>query len=184
MFDRDALLAAVDLRARRRPPWSSVWRRKVPDVAPAPAHSMPDRLHPSRQHLHQPRAANVGAATVAVMAERPSTSSSRRPGRYTRDAMTTSPIVPATVSNQTTGIPHVDARHLGRCPRQVVVTRRTRPLHRRLRRLWTPGGQAMQRWLNSRGLPHDVLVENRIGADVGPTHCRPGRRRPNAAIEA
>jgi len=36
-------------------------------------------------------------------------------------------------------------------------------------RLWRPEGRGLRRWLtNVRGLPRDVLVENRIGADLGP----------------
>ena len=36
-------------------------------------------------------------------------------------------------------------------------------------RLWRPEGRGMRRWLMAeRGLPHDVLVVNRVGADVGP----------------
>lgn len=36
-------------------------------------------------------------------------------------------------------------------------------------RLWKPEGRGLRRWLtNIRGLPDDVLVENRIGADLGP----------------
>jgi DNA primase len=36
-------------------------------------------------------------------------------------------------------------------------------------RLWKPEGRRMRQWLiESRGLPRDVLVENRIGADLGP----------------
>lgn len=36
-------------------------------------------------------------------------------------------------------------------------------------RLWRPEGRGMRRWLTTmRGLPRDVLVENRVGADLGP----------------
>lgn len=35
--------------------------------------------------------------------------------------------------------------------------------------LWRPEGVRLQRWLcDSRGLPRDVLVRNRVGADLGP----------------
>ncbi len=40
-------------------------------------------------------------------------------------------------------------------------------------RLWKPDGRSIRRWLTDvRGLPSDVLAENRIGADLGP------RRQP------
>jgi hypothetical protein len=41
--------------------------------------------------------------------------------------------------------------------------------------LWGPGGRRMRRWLMAeRGLPRDVLVKNRVGADLGPrTQARP-----------
>ncbi len=36
-------------------------------------------------------------------------------------------------------------------------------------RLWKPEGRGMRRWLtNMRGIPRDVLMENRVGADLGP----------------
>lgn len=36
-------------------------------------------------------------------------------------------------------------------------------------RLWKPEGRAMRHWLTDiRGLPRDILVQNRIGADLGP----------------
>ena len=36
-------------------------------------------------------------------------------------------------------------------------------------RLWRPEGRGMRRWLTiMRGLPRDVLIENRVGADLGP----------------
>ena len=36
-------------------------------------------------------------------------------------------------------------------------------------RLWKPEGRAIRRWLtNARGIPADLLEENRIGADLGP----------------
>lgn len=35
-------------------------------------------------------------------------------------------------------------------------------------RLWKPEGRAIRRWLtHTRGVPADVLIENRIGADIG-----------------
>ncbi|KAA0235928.1 MAG: toprim domain-containing protein [Actinobacteria bacterium] len=41
-------------------------------------------------------------------------------------------------------------------------------------RLWKPEGRAMRYWLTDvRGLPCDVLIENRIGADVGRSQDRP-----------
>lgn len=43
-------------------------------------------------------------------------------------------------------------------------------------RLWTPEGSALRRWLtNARGLPEQVLARNRVGADLG----KRAQPRPN-----
>lgn len=48
-------------------------------------------------------------------------------------------------------------------------------------RLWRRDGSALRRWLtDTRGLPPDVLVENRVGADLGPG----AQRRPEGMPRA
>lgn len=48
--------------------------------------------------------------------------------------------------------------------------------------LWKPDGRRMRRWLtNIRGLPRDVLIENRVGADLGPRVQRRPDGMPRAA---
>jgi hypothetical protein len=49
-------------------------------------------------------------------------------------------------------------------------------------RLWQPSGRAIRRWLtDARGIPPDVLQANRIGADLGPRAQRRPDGMPRAA---
>lgn len=49
-------------------------------------------------------------------------------------------------------------------------------------RLWTPEARELRRWLtNTRGLPRDVLTRNRVGADLGPRKQQRPDGMPRAA---
>ena len=176
MFDRDALLAAVDLRALaddllgppsgggRSPMWPCPSAQHAQTGRTPPVSIFTSRRGEQRWRCHG--CGDGGTAIDLVLAVR---------GGTPRDAMTY-------LADRSGHREQPDDWHP---PRRAAPPRTLPPAGCRdpeglaryiddcATRLWTPGGQAMQRWLtNSRGLPHDVLVENRIGADVGP-HAQP-----------
>lgn len=172
MYDRDALLAAVDLRELaddllgpgKGTGRTAMWR------CPSEQHSQTGRTPPvsvftSRRGDQRWRCHGCGEGGTAidlVLACR---------GGNPRDAMTylaeraghreqpdewqpsprrvTTPSLPPAGCRDPEGLD----RYVNECAE----------------RLWKPEGRGMQRWLtNTRGLPRDVLIENRVGADPGP----------------
>ncbi len=191
MYDRDALLAATDLRALadellgphvgsdQHPMWS----------CPSPTHAQTGRTPPvsvftsrwdeERWHCHG--CGDGGTAIDLLMRAR---------GFGAREALDE-------LSNRT-GIRPEPSDHspgLARPPSRFVKEIIDRRLHARTEssagpahlaaleayvaacanELWTPAGTPARRWLNERrGLPEAVLRANRIGADLG----NPGLPRP------
>lgn len=176
LLDRDRIVEATDLAAladellgpRRGTSRSPTW------ACPSPQHAQTGRTPPvsvfrarsgeERWHCH---GCGIGGSAVdLVMAAR---------GVTVREA------IEELGSRMGVREPYVS---VGRPPRAPVPVRVASPAQAEgdleglatyvdecARRLWRPDGRAVLRWLTeSRGLPEDVLRQNRIGAD-------PGRRR-------
>lgn len=175
MFDREAIIAAIDLvtladellgpgrGSRRSPTWP----------CPNPAHSQTGRSPPvsvftgrtGEQRFHCHGCGIGGTAVDLVMWVR---------GVAARDAL-------EELADRT-GVPPVDRGALPRVRRRPVAPDRrssvapyaaARPVLDRYVTecadvLWTTDGEPVRRWLTDvRGLPEDVLRVNRIGADLG-----------------
>ncbi|MGQ0823764.1 MAG: toprim domain-containing protein [Actinomycetota bacterium] len=172
MYDRDALLAAVDLRALaddllgparasgRARMWSCPNSRHAQTGRTPPVGIFTSRRGEQRWRCHG--CGDGGTAIDLVLACR---------GGTAREAMT--------YLAERAG--HRERTDNWRPPPRVARTRSLPPtacidcdgLDRYVlecaARLWTPEGRAMRGWLtNDRGLPRGVLIENRVGADLGP----------------
>lgn len=172
MYDRDALLAAVDLRAladnllgpARTTGRSRMW------PCPNSGHAQTGRTPPvsiftSRRGDQRWRCHGCGDGGTAidlVLACR---------GGSPRDAMSylaeraghreqPDDWQPARRPRRPRSLPPAGCRDPEGLDRYV---------HECAERLWKPEGSALRRWLtNIRALPRDVLIENRVGADLGP----------------
>lgn len=171
MYDRDALLAAVDLRALadellgpptgggRSPMWPCPSAQHAQTGRTPPVSIFASRRGEQRWRCHG--CGDGGTAIDLVLACH---------GGTPRDAMTylaeraghreqpddwrpTRRPAPRTLPPAGCRDPEALDRYVNECAEQ----------------LWRPDGQAMRRWLtNIRGLPRNVLIENRVGADLGP----------------
>ena len=172
MYDRDALLAAVDLRALaddllghpsgggRSPMWPCPNTQHAQSGRTPPVSIFTSRRGEQRWRCHG--CGDGGTAIDLVLAVR---------GCTPRDAMTylaeraghreqpedwhptPRPAVQRTLPPAGCRDPEGLDRYVNECAE----------------RLWTPQARGWRRWLtNIRGLPSDVLVENRVGADFGP----------------
>lgn len=172
MYDRDALLAAVDLRALaddllghrsgggRSPMWPCPNTQHAQSGRTPPVSIFTSRRGEQRWRCHG--CGDGGTAIDLVLAVRSCTP---------RDAMTylaeraghreqpedwhptSRPAPPRTPPPAGCRDPEGLDRYVDECAQ----------------RLWTPQARGWRRWLtNTRGLPRDVLVENRVGADFGP----------------
>lgn len=171
MYDRDALLAAVDLRALADdllgPAGTSGRARMWP--CPSSQHAQTGRTPPvsvftSRRGEQRWRCHGCGEGGTAidlVLACR---------GGTPRDAMTYLADLaghreqpdwrPVRSPARTRSLPPAGCRDPEGLDRYVQDC---------AERLWKPEGRGLRRWLtDARGLPRDVLVENRVGADLGP----------------
>ncbi|MGH9243525.1 MAG: toprim domain-containing protein [Acidimicrobiales bacterium] len=172
MYDRDALLAAVDLRALADdllgPARTSGRARMWP--CPNSQHAQTGRTPPvsiftSRRGDQRWRCHGCGDGGTAidlVLACR---------GGTPRDAMTylaeragqreqPDDWRPARRPARTRSLPPAGCRDREGLARYV---------HECADWLWKPEGRALRRWLTDvRGLPRDVLIKNHIGADLGP----------------
>ena len=172
MYDRDALLAAVDLReladdllgpadtnghARM---WPCPNRNHQQTGRTPPVSIFTSRRGDQRWRCHG--CGDGGTAIDLVLACR---------GGNARDAMT--------FLAEHSG--HREQSNEWRRPNRPAIPRPTPPSGCRdqngldryvdqcAERLWKPEGRRMRRWLTeARRLPRDVLVENRVGADLGP----------------
>ena len=178
MYDRDALLAAVDLRALADdllgPAGTDGRARMWP--CPNPNHAQTGRTPPVsifRSHRGDQRwrchgCGEGGTAIDLAMAVR---------GGSARDAMSylaeraghreqPNDWVPARRPSSPRSLPPAGCRdpEVLNCYVDECADR-----------LWRPDGGNLLRWLTDhRGLPEDVLARNRIGADLGPpTQSRP-----------
>jgi hypothetical protein len=179
MYDRDALLAAVDLRALADdllgPARTSGRTRMWP--CPNSQHAQTGRTPPvsiftSRRGDQRWRCHGCGDGGTAidlVLACR---------GGSPRDALTylaesagqreqLDNWRPARRPERAQSLPPVGCRDPEGLGRYV---------HECAERLWKPEGRALRRWLmNIRRLPRDVLLKNHVGADLGPR----AQARPN-----
>ena len=172
MYDRDALLAAVDLRqladqllgphagTARSPTWR----------CPNPHHSQTGRTPPvsvftSRRGEQRWRCHGCGEGGTAidlVLHAR---------GGSIREALG---YLAVKVGHNDIGADgHPRARRPAPVARQRLGCRDSAGLQRYVdecaTRLWQPSGRAIRRWLtDTRGIPADVLQANQIGADLGP----------------
>jgi hypothetical protein len=185
MYDRDALLAAVDLRELadellgpagtngRARMWPCPNRQHTQTGRTPPVSIFTSRRGDQRWRCHG--CGEGGTAIDLVVACR---------GDTARDAMTfladraghrelsdewRRPVRPARVRS----IPPSGCRDQEGLDRYVDQC---------AERLWKPEGRRMRQWLiGARGLPRDVLVENRIGADLGPRAQQRPDGMPRAA---
>ncbi len=172
MYDRDALLAAVDLRALadellgqpsgtgRSPMWPCPSSQHAQSGRTPPVSIFTSRRGEQRWRCHG--CGDGGTAIDLVLACR---------GGTARDAMTyladraghreqpddwhptPRPARPRTLPPAGCRDPEGLDRYVAECAD----------------RLWKSDGRGLRRWLtNARGLPRDLLIENRIGADLGP----------------
>lgn len=172
MFDRDALLAAVDLQALaddllgpagtdgRARMWRCPNDRHAQTGRTPPVSVFTSRRGDQRWRCHG--CGEGGTAIDLVLACR---------GGSVREAM-------AYLAGRTG---HREEPGEWRPSRRPVRSRSLPPAGCRdpegldryvdecARRLWRPEGRGMRRWLTGvRGLPSHVLAENRVGADLGP----------------
>lgn len=181
MFDRDAVLAAVDLRLladellgfRRGGQRSASW------PCPNPDHQQTGRTPPvtvfttrwgePRWHCHG--CGNGGSAVDLVMqvqevdartalgalAERagiPSRSERHGPGATHPSRTAAQPLRPLAWPRPAQPVPELD-QYVSECADVM----------------WEPQGAPIRKWLTgARGLPEEILRQNRIGADLGPRH--------------
>lgn len=171
MYDRDALLAAVDLRALaddlvgqptgsgRSPMWPCPSSQHAQTGRTPPVSIFTSRRGEQRWRCHG--CGHGGTAIDLVLAVQ---------GGTPRDAMTflaeraghreqpddwrpTRRPAPRTLPPAGCRDPEALDRYVTECAEQ----------------LWKPDSRGMRRWLtNIRGLPRDVLIENHVGADLGP----------------
>lgn len=172
MYDRDALLAAVDLRALADhllgPAGTNGRTRMWP--CPNPQHAQTGRTPPvsiftSRRGEQRWRCHGCGDGGTAidlVIACR---------GGTPRDAMTH--LAERTGHREQPDNWRPDPRPARALSLPPEGCRDPDELDRYVNecaeRLWKPEGRAMRRWLTTtRGLSEEVLVENHIGSDIGP----------------
>jgi hypothetical protein len=172
MYDRDALLAAVDLRALADdllgPGRSNGRSRMWP--CPNPQHAQTGRTppvsiftsHGGEQRWRCHGCGDGGTAIDLVLACR---------GGSPREAMTylaeraghreqPDDWRPASRPARVRPLPPAGCRDPEGLDRYVNEC---------AERLWKPAGRSMRHWLTDiRGLPRDVLAMNRVGADLGP----------------
>jgi len=172
MYDRDALLAAVDLRALADdllgPGRSNGRSRMWP--CPNPQHAQTGRTppvsiftsHGGEQRWRCHGCGDGGTAIDLVLACR---------GGSPREAMTylaeraghreqPEDWRPISRPARVRSLPPAGCRDPEGLDRYVNEC---------AERLWTPDGRSMRHWLTDiRGLPRDVLAMNRVGADLGP----------------
>jgi hypothetical protein len=178
MFDREAILAAVDLKdladellgGRRGPPRSPTWR------CPASEHLQTGRTPPvtvfttrwgeERWHCHG--CGTGGTAIDLVMEVRDVTARDALQELADRSGLgELSPKQARRISGR--------RRRERPAPRAPWTPQPVPELERYVAEcadvLWRPQGRAIRRWLtDSRRLPEDVLRLNRVGADLGPRH--------------
>jgi DNA primase len=177
VYDRDAIVAAVDLAAladellgpRSGTARTPTWR------CPSPAHRQTGRTPPvtvfttrrGEQRWTCHGCGNAGTAIDLVMQVR---------GIDVADALAdlahSTGIAAAPVPQRSRPAPRrptVAASRVVPPPRPQPVAALDRYVRDCAEALWRPEGRAMRRWLRTvRGLPDDVLQANRIGADLGP----------------
>lgn len=172
MYDRDALLAAIDLQALADeflgPGRSTSRARMWP--CPNPHHAQTGRTPPvsiftSRRGEQRWRCHGCGDGGTAidlVLACQGGTPRdaitflAQRAGHHQHDLDRR----PARRPTHATPVPQVGCRDPDRLDRYVREC---------AERLWQPDGRGLLRWLtDERRLPDDVLVKNRVGADLGP----------------
>lgn len=179
MYDRDALLAAVDLRALADDLLGPTGTDGRARMWPCPnlQHAQTGRTPPvsiftSRRGEQRWRCHGCGDGGTAIDLV------VSLQGGTAREAMT----------YLAERVGHHDRPHDWSPPRRATPPRTVPPAGCRdpegldlyvddcARRLWRPEGQRLRRWLTeTRGLPPDVLAENRVGVDLGPrTQPRPG----------
>jgi hypothetical protein len=130
------------------------------------------RADAPRRSASSPAAAasNGGAATAVVTAEPPSTSSSPVAAAPLATRWLSSPNALVTASSPTSGAVRIGRPLLGPSRRADAVIRRVSTATSTSAPNASGSPKAsMRQWLiDARGLPREVLVENRIGADLGP----------------
>lgn len=184
MYDRDALLAAVDLRALADdllgPAGTNGRTRMWP--CPNPQHAQTGRTPPvsiftSRRGERRWRCHGCGDGGTAidlVLAVQGGTARDALKHLAKRVGHREQPDNwrPAPRPARARSLPPAGCRDPDGLDRYVTEC---------AERLWKPEGRAMRRWLTDiRGLPRDVLVENRIGADPG----RRAQHRPEGMPRA
>ncbi len=172
MYDRDALLAAVDLRALaddllghpsgsgRAPMWPCPSAQHAQTGRTPPVSIFTSRRGEQRWRCHG--CGDGGTAIDLVLAVQ---------GGTPRDAMTF--LAARAGHREQPGAWRPTRRPASPRTLPPAGCRDSEGLDRYVNecadRLWTPEARGFRRWLtNTRGLPRDVLVENRIGADLGP----------------
>lgn len=185
MYDRDALLAAVDLRELaddllgpagtngRARMWPCPNRDHQQTGRTPPVSIFTGRRGDQRWRCHG--CGDGGTAIDLVLACR---------GGNARDAM-------AFLAERSG---HREQSNEWRRPNRPAIPRPTPPsgchdqkgldryVDQCAERLWKPEGRRMRQWLiEARGLPRDVLVENRVGADLGPRVQERPEGMPRAA---
>lgn len=178
MYDRDALLAAVDLRELadhllgptgtngRVRMWPCPNRQHAQTGRTPPVSIFTSRRGDQRWRCHG--CGDGGTAIDLVLASRGGTA--REAMAYLADRIGhreqaddwSPPARPASVQSSPPAGCRDQAgldRYVGECAE----------------RLWRPDGRRLREWLTGeRGLPRNVLVENQVGADLGPrTQTRP-----------
>jgi hypothetical protein len=172
VYDRDALLAAVDLRALaddllgpartsgRTRMWPCPNSRHAQTGRTPPVSIFTSRRGDQRWRCHG--CGDGGTAIDLVLACQ---------GGTPRDAMTylaeraghreqPDDWQPARRPERARSLPPAG------CPDPEGLDRY---VHECAERLWKPEGRALRRWLTDvRGLPRDILIKNHIGADLGP----------------
>jgi len=172
MYDRDALLAAVDLRALaddllghrsgggRSPMWPCPNTQHAQSGRTPPVSIFTSRRGEQRWRCHG--CGDGGTAIDLVLACRGGTARdamaflAERAGHREQSDGWRRQDRPATARS----IPPSGCRDQEELDRYVAQC---------AKRLWQPEARQMRQWLiDARGLPREVLVENRIGADLGP----------------
>lgn len=172
MYDRDALLAAVDLRALADDLLGAAGRDGRARTWPCPnaQHAQTGRTPPvsiftSRRGEQRWRCHGCGDGGTAIdlvlacqggTLREALTYLAERAGHRERPDSWPPSRRPVRVQS----LPPGGCRDPGGLDRYVQEC---------AERLWNPEGRGLRRWLTDvRGLQRDVLIENRIGADVGP----------------
>jgi hypothetical protein len=188
MYDRDALIAAVDLRAladellgaRSGSPRSPTWR------CPNAGHAQTGRTPPvtvftSRRGEQRWRCHGCGAGGTAIDLVMTTRSTDLR-GALEHLAARAGHLAARAghLPQPPSWTPQPRAR-----PAQADLDGLNRYVDRCAEVLWQPSGRAIREWLTgTRGLPEEVLRANRVGADLGPRRqARPdGLPRASGAV--